>query len=133
MSIIGQYKQNEIDGKVLDEHIPLSLDFQKDPKTGKVNIGNVQSSYLPSDEEKEIRYQILERFRLSDVIMRKPRREWNDLSTLERMMVEQMAFNTYQVNNGEALPGDMVNKWKSRAMKPIVRNKVISDCFLYWN
>lgn len=126
MSIIGEYKQTEIEGKILDDHIPLSLDYKKDPKTGKVTVGNVESPYKPTDEEREMRYQILERFRLSDVIMRKPRREWNDLSTIQRMMIDQMSFNTYQPNNGEALPGDMINKWKSRAMKPIVRNKVIS-------
>ena len=126
MSIIGEYKQTEINGKILDEHIPLSLDYKKDPKTGKVILGSVESPYKPSDEEREMRYQILERFRLSDVIMRKPRREWNDLSTIQRMMIDQMGFNTYQPNNGEALPGDLQNKWKSRAMKPVIRNKVIS-------
>ncbi len=58
--------------------------------------------------------------------MREPRREFNDLSVLSRSMVDQMSFNIYQPNNGQAYPGDVVQTWKSHAMRPIVRNKVMS-------
>lgn len=84
------------------------------------------SEYKPSDEVKEMTALIVDFFQWSDNVMREPRREWNDLSTLSRMMVDQMSFNIYQPNNGNAYPGDLVNSWKSRAMRPVVRNKVMS-------
>jgi len=37
-----------------------------------------------------------------------------------------MSFNTYQPNDGDALDADITNSWKSRAMKPVIRNKVMS-------
>jgi hypothetical protein len=84
------------------------------------------SEYAPDEDERKILSIILDSFRWSDIILRKPRREWNDLSTLTRMMVDQMTFNTYQPNNGQAPEGDLINSWKSHAMKPVARNKVIS-------
>ena len=84
------------------------------------------SSYAPNDEERLVRAMILRQFVLSDQIMNKPRVEFNDLSVLQRMQYDQMAFNTYQPNNGEPLAGDILNSWKSNAIRPIVRNKCIS-------
>src|SRR5207237_570376 len=40
--------------------------------------------------------------------------------------VDQMAFNTYQPNNGEAASADFINGWRSQAIRPVVRNKCIS-------
>ncbi len=37
-----------------------------------------------------------------------------------------MSFNTYQPNNGEAWEGDPTSAWRSRALRPIIRNKCIS-------
>ncbi len=37
-----------------------------------------------------------------------------------------MAFNTYQPNNGEAWEGDQMSAWRSRAIRPVVRNKCMS-------
>lgn len=84
------------------------------------------SMYSPSAEEKEMRAMILKHFALGYVTMYTPRVEFNDLSVISRMTVDQMAFNTYQSNNGQAAYGDEVNGWRSRAMRPIVRNKVVS-------
>ena len=42
------------------------------------------------------------------------------------MMVDQMAFNTYQPNNGDAPEADLINAWRTNAMRPVVRNKIIS-------
>lgn len=86
----------------------------------------ILSSYHPSDEEKEMNLLIRRHFALGDITMQKPRVEFNDLSVLNRTMVDQMSFNTYQPNNGDALSADILNSWRSRAMKPIVRNKIIS-------
>ncbi len=86
----------------------------------------VASSYQPDDATKEMRQLIVNHFRLGDLTMRKPRREFNDLSVLARMMVDQMAFNAYQPNNGDPNEGDILQAWRSKAMRPIARNKVIS-------
>lgn len=84
------------------------------------------SPYLPSKEEIDVRSMILRQFSLGYMNMYTPRVEFNDLCVIDRMQVDQMAFNTYQPNNGQANPGDEINAWKSRAMKPVVRNKCIS-------
>ena len=69
---------------------------------------------------------ILRHFALGYVTMYTPRVEFNDLCVIDRMQVDQMSFNTYQPNNGQAPAGDVLNAWKSRAMKPVVRNKCVS-------
>jgi hypothetical protein len=82
------------------------------------------STYNPSDEERKALAIMRKHFTDADVVMRKPRREFNDLSVLSRMMVDQMSFNTYQPNNGDPVLGP--GSWQSNAMRPIVRNKCIS-------
>lgn len=84
------------------------------------------SNYTPTDEEKVIRAMVIKHFTLGYQTMYKPRREFNDMSVIGRMMVDQMSFNTYQPNNGEAPEGDLINGWRSNAIRPIVRNKCIS-------
>jgi hypothetical protein len=84
------------------------------------------SLYQPTEDEKKRIAEVVANFALGWNILQKPRREFNDLSAVGRMTVDQMLFNTYQPNDGEAAEGDDVNGWKSRAMRPIVRNKVIS-------
>lgn len=96
-----------------------------DPKNPGVVYANV-SPYLPGDDERKVRQMVIDCFRASDVIMRKPMREFNDLSVIERMVVDQMSFNTYQPNNGDTMDADEFNSWKSKAIRPIVRNKCIS-------
>ena len=84
------------------------------------------SEYQPSADEKEIRSMIIRHFTLGYQTMYKPRREFNDMSVIGRMSIDQMAFNTYQPNNGEAPEGDVINGWRSNAIRPIVRNKCMS-------
>src|SRR3990167_11292744 len=84
------------------------------------------SNYSISDEVKPIYEMILKHFALGDTKMQKPRVEFNDMSVIQRDQIDQMAFNTYQPNNGDAPVADEINSWKSRAMRPIVRNKCIS-------
>ena len=88
--------------------------------------GVTPSPYTPSQEERDIRAMILRHFALGYVTMYTPRVEFNDLCVIDRMQVDQMSFNTYQPNNGQAPAGDVLNAWKSRAMKPVVRNKCVS-------
>lgn len=85
-----------------------------------------QSEYRPTDGERGIRAMIIRQFSLGYLTMYTPRREFNDMSVIGRMTVDQMSFNTYQPNNGETASQDAVNGWRSNAIRPIVRNKCIS-------
>lgn len=107
-----------------------------------VNVGNAEyadlrltpeeakkapkSLYQPSENERKVRTMILKQFTLGYNNMYKPRKEFNDMSLIDRMSVDQMAFNTYQPNNGDSPTGDQVNDWRSNAIRPVVRNKCIS-------
>jgi hypothetical protein len=98
-------------------------DMRLNPKEAeKLN----QSSYAPSDEERAVRAMIIRHFTLGYQTMYKPRTEFNDLSVIGRMTIDQMSFNTYQPNNGDPAEGDLLNGWRSNAVRPIVRNKCIS-------
>ncbi len=85
-----------------------------------------QSDYKPTKEEMDMRSLIIKHFGLGYVTMYTPRVEFNDLCVLDRMQIDQMSWNTYQPNNGGPAWGDELNAWRSRALKPIVRNKCIS-------
>lgn len=84
------------------------------------------SEYMPTEEEKKIRAMILRQFTLGNETMFKPRLEFNDMSVIGRDQVDKMAMNVYQPNNGEAASEDLVNGWRSNAIRPVVRNKCIS-------
>lgn len=59
-------------------------------------------------------------------LLQRPRREFNDLSLINRIAVDQMAWAVYQPNDGDNLAGEGLNAWRSNAVRPIVRNKVFS-------
>lgn len=84
------------------------------------------SEYMLPDEARDTYSMIVNHFQLGDVTMNTPRVEFNDLSLIQRDQVDQMAWNTYQPNNGQAPIGDQINGWRSRAVRPIIRNKAIS-------
>jgi hypothetical protein len=86
----------------------------------------VPSEYTTSEDERNVISMVINSFTWADITMRKPRREYNDMSTLTRAMYDQMAFNIYQPNNGQPNIGDAAQSWKSNAIRPIVRNKVVS-------
>ncbi len=98
--------------------------FTLDAKDGKVL--DLQSEYHPNDIQRDTIAMVRNCFVDSDLLMRRPRREFNDVSVFTRLMLDQMAFNTYQPNNGEPYPADEIQGWKSNAMRPIVRNKCVS-------
>lgn len=104
--------------------IETRLKLEGDGKTAK--IVSAQSMYNPSGLEKDRLNLVRQAFTDGDVVMKRPRREFNDLSMLERMAIDQMAFSVYQPNDGDSLAGDEVNSWRSNAVRPIVRNKIIS-------
>lgn len=82
--------------------------------------------YNPSDAEKQVLSMILKHFTLGSTNSYTPRVEFNDLSLVSRDQIDQMAFNTYQPNNGDAWEGSPQSAWRSRALRPVVRNKCIS-------
>ncbi len=84
------------------------------------------SPYDPSEDELDVRAMILRHFVLGSTNMYTPRVEFNDLSLVGRDQYDQMAFNTYQPNNGEAWTGAPQTAWRSRALRPIVRNRCLS-------
>lgn len=100
------------------------LQLQIDKQTGMIN--NNLSPYNPSAKELAVLEMVTTHFQMSYVNMYKPRVEFNDLSVISRLNVDEMAFNTYQPNNGDPAVGDQINGWRSRAVRPIVRNKCIS-------
>lgn len=82
--------------------------------------------YTEDENTLKVSQMILKHFVLGTVNMYTPRVEFNDLSLVNRDMYDQMSFNTYQPNNGEAWEGDPQAAWRSRAIRPVVRNKCIS-------
>lgn len=101
----------------------ISVELEKD-KSGKI-VSDV-STYAPDERERERIALMRNSFVIGDMNINTPRREFNDLSLLERISVDRMSWNTYQPNDGDAFAGDAMNAWKSNAIKPIVRNKCIS-------
>lgn len=85
------------------------------------------SDYTETDDELAVSQLILKHFILGTTTMYTPRVEFNDLSLVGRDQYDQMAFNTYQPNNGDVWEGSpQTAAWRSRALRPIVRNKCMS-------
>ena len=82
----------------------------------------VSSSWKPSSKEKEALALILSDWTIGKSIMDKPRNEFNNKNLIDRMNEDQMSFNSYQ----EEKSNDPNLAWRSRAVRPVVRNKVIS-------
>ncbi len=84
------------------------------------------ADYSETDDQKKVSDMILKHIVLGSVNMYTPRVEFNDLSLVGRDQEDQMSFNTYQPNNGEATEANPQQAWRSRAIRPVVRNKCMS-------
>ena len=84
------------------------------------------SPYSETPEQLAVSELILKHFILGTTNQYTPRVEFNDLSLVGRDQYDQMSFNTYQPNNGEAWQGNPQSAWRSRAIRPVVRNKCMS-------
>lgn len=116
MSII-QDRVDKTNGRyVKDSAKVLSADPKKDKLSG----------YTPAPEAREAINSILKDFRNGWQTMHLPRPEFNDMSLYQRHIVDMLAFNTYQENDGNPMQEDRLGGWKSQAMRPIQRNKAIS-------
>jgi hypothetical protein len=96
------------------------------PVNQKGEIEAEISDYNPSEEEQAVLSMILKHFVLGSTNAYTPRVEFNDLSLVLRDQYDQMEFNTYQPNNGDAWEGAPQTAWRSRALRPVVRNKCMS-------
>lgn len=96
------------------------------PTDKRGNIVAETSLYNPDEDTKAVASMILKHFVLATTNAYTPRVEFNDLSLVGRDQYDQMTFNTYQPNNGEGYEGSPQTLWRSRAIRPIVRNKSMS-------
>lgn len=96
------------------------------PRNNKGEVQAEISPYNPSQEVADTQAMVLKHFVLGTTNMYTPRVEFNDLSLVARDQYDQMAFNTYQPNNGEPWEGSPQTAWRSRALRPVVRNKCMS-------
>lgn len=108
-----------------------------DPKTNRYVKDSVKvrkpdtkkdavSMYKPTEEEEKVITSFLNDFRNGWQTMHLPRPEFNDLSLYQRHIVDMLAFNTYQENDGSPMMEDRLGGWKSNAVRPIIRNKAVS-------
>ena len=107
----------------------LQLQFDKKPDGTFVGLDGMQpepSTYKATPEEQAVINMVIDSFRVGDLNLRTPRRELNDMSILARDAYDRMSFNIYQPNNGQGYDGAQFGNWQSNAMRPVVRNKVIS-------
>jgi hypothetical protein len=84
------------------------------------------SFYQPTPLERDCINDILKDFRLDWQTMHLPRIELNDMSHYQRYIIDMLAFNTYQENDGNPMLEDRINGWQSQAMRPIIRNASVS-------
>jgi hypothetical protein len=121
MSIV---KKSDVSKNGINSVDAVLMRVNIDPKTKQ--ILDELSPYMPSEQELKVQQMVLTHFVLGTTNMYTPRVEFNDLSLVNRDQYDQMSFNTYQPNNGEAWEGEPQAAWRSRAIRPIVRNKCIS-------
>lgn len=84
------------------------------------------SMYNPTPLERECINSILLDFRNGWQTMHLTRPEFNDMSLYQRYIIDMLAFNTYQENDGNPMMEDRLGGWQSQAMRPIMRNAAIS-------
>lgn len=97
----------------------ITTQLQRDRK-GLITAN--KSPYKPSEKEQDRISMILRDFTSSQDIMNKTYREFNDLSLIDRQSKDQRSFNAWQEHPSE----NPDEAWKSNAVRPITRNKIIS-------
>src|SRR5574343_188836 len=85
-----------------------------------------ESLWVPTEAERDCLNGILKDFRLAWQTMHLPRPEFNDMSMYQRYVIDLLAFNTYQENDGNPMMEDRLGGWQSQAMRPIIRNAAVS-------
>ena len=119
MPIISD-KVDKVTGRYVKDSATIVKANPKKDKTTTVSM------YTPSQVERECINEFLKDFRLSWQTMHLPRPEFNDMSLYQRHVIDMLAFNTYQENDGNPMLEDRLGGWQSQAMRPIIRNAAIS-------
>src|ERR1035437_9455626 len=83
------------------------------------------SKYVPDKDSFQVLMDVIKHFSDGYSNFARPRTEFNDLAWVDRMGVDQLMWNTYQPNDGDVPDGDPANSWRSRAIRPTTRNKVV--------
>ena len=121
---ISIVKHTEVTGNDGAKRVEAVLMRANVVKEGR--ISDEVSDYTETPEQADVSAMILKHFILGTVNQYTPRVEFNDLSLVTRDQYDQMSFNTYQPNNGDAWEGSPQEAWRSRAIRPVVRNKCMS-------
>lgn len=120
MSIISDRVTN---GKyVADSASVLKPNYDKRTK----KVVDPTSTLVLTPLQQQCREEFLNDFRLSWQTMHLPRAEFNDMSLYQRYVIDMLAFNTYQENDGNPFLEDRISGWQSTAMRPIIRNAAVS-------
>ena len=97
----------------------LSIQVMRDKKGLPVSP---VSLYQPEEKEKKVNEMIRQDFETAYQVHTKPYRELNDLSLIQRQSKDQQSFNSYVPPKSN----DPDNSWHSNAIRPIVRNRLMS-------
>jgi len=98
----------------------IELTLKRDERTKKI-LSQV-SNYNPSDEVKKRTAQVINDFGLANLVKTKPYAEFNYLSLVDRVNLDQTSYNQFPGTRSQ----DPAEAWRSLAFRPIVRNKIIS-------
>lgn len=120
MSIV-QTNDGTADGSKQVQAVLLRTSVNK-----KGEIADEIAPYTEDEDTYAVSSMILKHFILGTVNAYTPRVEFNDMSLVGRDQYDQMSFNTYQPNNGQGWEGSPQSLWRSRAIRPVVRNKCMS-------
>ena len=99
---------------------PRAVKNEKEFLKGQIKAP--KSEYQPTGKEKERIVEVLKKFELASEIHNKPYEEFNNQSLIQIQDDCQKLF----LNNREPESQDRNERWKSRAVRPIVRNRAIS-------
>lgn len=97
----------------------LELELSKD-KQG--TITTPASLYQPSDSIRRRTIEVIRDYTDAWAIRNRPFEEFNNLSLVDRLNLDRTSFNQYVFSDAR----DAADAWKSRAFRPIVRNKIIT-------
>lgn len=115
---------------ILKDRLDVSGRYIKDSVELKKADNKIDaiSMYVPSDMERACLNELLVDYRNGWQTMHLTRPEFNDMSLYQRHIIDMLAFNTYQENDGNPMMEDRLGGWQSQAMRPIIRNSAISMC-----
>ncbi len=92
------------------------------PRDSEGKIDATPSLYQPSQEVRGLTQLIQQDYQVADELQNQPFTEFNDLSLLNRMDLDQKRWNAYR----EPQSTDPEEMWRYNGVRPITRNKIIA-------